>query len=228
MPKKLPLIVIDAGHGGQDPGTIGRSQTKEKNITLAYAHALRDALVATGRFRANLTRSGDTFILLRERFHIARQQKADLFISLHADSAPTTRAKGLSIYTLSEDASDAEAAALATQENKVDVLADVNLGSQDDEVASILIDLAQRETKNKSIILADNIVTALRGRVELLPNTHRYAGFAVLKAPDIPSALIEIGFLSNADEEQKILSRTHRGEVVRGIITGITKYSAGQ
>jgi N-acetylmuramoyl-L-alanine amidase len=222
----LPLIVIDAGHGGQDSGTIGRSQTKEKNVTLAYAHALRDALVATGRYRASLTRSDDRFIMLRDRFRMARAQKAALFISLHADSAPTDQARGLSIYTLSEEASDAEAEALAAQENKVDVLAGVDLGTQDADVADILIDLAQRETKNKSIILADDIVDAMRGRVDLLKNTHRYAGFAVLKAPDIPSALIEIGFLSHPEEEKKIITRTHRAAVIRGIVTGMDRYFA--
>lgn len=223
-PARIPLVVIDAGHGGQDPGTIGNSKSKEKEITLAYARALRDALVATGRYRATLTREDDRFILLRERFRIARRQKADLFLSLHADSAPTTTAHGLSIYTLSEDASDAESAALAAQENKVDVLAEVDLGTQDEEVAGILIDLARRETTNKSVILADSIVAGLRGRVPLLPNTHRYAGFAVLKAPDIPSALVEIGFLSNPEEERKILTREYRTKVVNGLMTGISKF----
>lgn len=223
-----PLIVIDAGHGGIDPGTIGVRKTKEKNVTLEYAKALKTALENTGRYRVHLTRSDDRFILLRERFHIARRMHANLFISLHADSALNKSARGLSVYTVSEESSDAEAAALAAQENKVDVLADMDLSHQDADVADILIDLAQRETKNKSITLADHLVAALRGKVTLLSNTHRYAGFAVLKAPDIPSALVEIGFLSHPEEEQIIQSRQHREQVVQGLVKGITNYFAQQ
>lgn len=227
LPAK-PLVVIDAGHGGQDPGTIGRRKTQEKNVTLAYAKALKQALEGTGKFRVALTRADDRFILLRERFHIARRMNADLFISLHADSAPNINARGLSVYTVSEDASDAEAAALAAQENKVDVLADMDLTHQDGDVADILIDLAQRDTKNKSIKLADHLVSAMHGEVPMLPNPHRYAGFAVLKAPDIASALVEIGFLSHPQEEQVIQAFSHREQVVQGLTRGITNYFAEQ
>ncbi len=225
LPEK-PLIVIDAGHGGQDPGTLGGQGTREKNVTIEYARALKQALINSGKFRAELTREGDYFILLRERIHIAKEKGANLFISLHADSAPSTRARGLSIYTLSEEASDAEAEALAAKENKVDILADVDLSHQDKDVAEILIDLAQRDTKNKSISLAENLVSSLQRQVTLLSNTHRFAGFAVLKAPDIPSALIEIGFLSHPEEERLIRSDRHRNQVVRGIVEGITNYFA--
>ncbi len=223
-----PLIVIDAGHGGQDPGTIGRNKTHEKTVTLDYAKALKNALESSGKYRVALTRSDDRFILLRERFHIARRMKANLFVSLHADSALNSSARGLSVYTVSEESSDAEAEALAAQENKVDVLAEINLDTQDQDVADILIDLAQRDTKNKSILLAEHIVEAMQGKVALLNNTHRYAGFAVLKAPDIPSALVEIGFLSHPEEEQVIQSSRHREHVVQGLVQGITNYFAEQ
>lgn len=218
-----PLIVIDAGHGGQDPGTSG-AKSREKEITLRYAKSLQNALLATGKYRVSLTRETDKFILLRERFRIARRQKADLFLSLHADSAPSSKASGLSIYTLSEKSSDAEAEALASQENRVDLLADVDLTHEDEEVAGILIDLTRRETKNKSVILAETIVTTMKNKVKLLTNPHRFAGFAVLKAPDIPSILIEIGFLSNKQEESRILSADHQKNIVDGITTGVSAY----
>jgi N-acetylmuramoyl-L-alanine amidase len=220
----LPLIAIDAGHGGQDPGATGKGGTKEKYVTLEYARALADALKATGRYRVMLTRDGDYFILLRERVKIAKKAGADLFISLHADSAPSATARGFSVYTLSEEASDAEAAALAAQENKADVLGGMDLTHEDRDVADILIDLAQRDTKNKSINMAEGLVHKMKGQIPLLPNTHRYAGFAVLKAPDIPSALVEIGFLSNAEEERLIKSPDYRKKVIAGLVRGIDHY----
>jgi len=225
---EMPLIVIDAGHGGQDPGAIGVGKTQEKKVTLSYALALRDALRKTGKFRAEVTRATDTFILLRERFRVARRMKADLFLSLHADASPNRKAKGLSVYTLSEEASDAEAAQLAQKENKADLLAGVDLSHEDKEVAGILLDLARRETKNKSIILAEKLIISLNSKIQLLTNPHRFAGFAVLKAPDIPSALIEIGFLSNAKEEKRLKSSAHKRKVVRGIVEGVGNYFADE
>lgn len=223
---KKPLIIIDAGHGGKDTGAIGRERTREKDITLQYARELARVLNESGRFEAKLTRDDDRFILLRDRVKIAREQKGDLFLSIHADSAPTIQARGLSVYTLSEEASDKEAAALAVQENKVDVLAGFDLSHEDHDVANILIDLAQRDTTNKSITLAESMVQAMQGKIALLPNTHRFAGFAVLTAPDMPAVLIEIGFLSNPKEEKLIKTTQHRREVVEGIMRGIEKYFA--
>lgn len=219
-----PLIVIDPGHGGVDPGTTGEKGVREKDITLSYAQRLRDALLATGRFRALLTRDDDRFIRLRERIHIAREAGAKLFISLHADSAPTLEARGLSVYTLSEDASDEEAAALAAQENKADIIAGIDLSHERGDVMDILIDLAQRETKNKSVRLAELLVRELGKQVRLLPNTHRFAGFAVLKAPDVPSVIIEIGFLSHPEEEKRIQQKEHRDKVVQGIVKAVVRY----
>ncbi len=148
--KQLPLIVIDAGHGGQDPGAIGLHDTHERDVTLNFARALKKALVATGRYRAALTRDGDSFIMLHDRVNIARKQKADILISLHADSNPKPEARGLSLYTLSATASDEEAAALAERENKADIITGIDLNTTDADVAGILIDLTQRETMNKS------------------------------------------------------------------------------
>jgi N-acetylmuramoyl-L-alanine amidase len=223
-----PVIVIDAGHGGKDTGAIGRGGSYEKHIVLEYARDLAEALIDTGEFHARLTRKGDYFILLRDRVKLAREAKADIFLSLHADSAPSIKARGLSVYTLSEEASDKEAAALAERENKAGILEGVDLTHENKDVANILIDLAQRDTKNKSIILADHVVESLDGQITLLPNTHRYAGFAVLTAPDIPSALIEVGFLSHPKEEYIIQKRTYRKKVIEGIVRGLQKYFAAQ
>jgi len=218
-----PVIVIDAGHGGIDPGTSGPNGTVEKMIVLEYAQALRTKLQKSGHYQVVLTRDRDKFIMLRKRVEIARKAGGDIFISLHADSAPGA-AKGLSIYTVSEQASDEEAESLAARENKADVLAGINLQGERDDVAGILISLAERDTKNRSATLADLLVMSLDDHVHLLPDSHRFAGFAVLKAPDIPSVLIEIGFLSNPQEEKLIKSKAYRDKVVSGIAKGVENY----
>lgn len=224
QPYRKPMVVIDAGHGGRDPGARGVKGTNEKEITLRYAHALRDALLKTGRYDVFLTRNDDTYIMLRERLALGRNAKGDIFISIHADSAENPNTRGLSVYTLSETASDKEAAALAARENKVDIIYGMNLSSETPDVTEILIDLAQRETRNKSWKLAETLVDAVKTKVKLLPNTHRQAGFAVLKAPDVPSVLIELGFLSNHRDEALITSRNYRNEVVNGLVKGIDTY----
>jgi N-acetylmuramoyl-L-alanine amidase len=220
----LPLVYIDPGHGGPDPGTIGRNGTYEKNVTLAVAQELQRQLLASGRYRVKLTRSSDQFVALRARFEMARIDHADIFISLHADSSFVGDARGASIYTLSETSSDAEAAALAAKENKADLIAGVDLSKQNVVVTSILIDLAQRETKNLSARFAELLVEKL-GRVTLLlRNTHRYAGFAVLKAPDIPSVLIELGYLSDSQDEALLLSAAHRAKLAGAMLLAIDGY----
>ena len=221
---KLPLIAIDAGHGGIDSGTVSASGTQEKDVVLEYAKALREKLLSTGKYRVLLTRDGDYFIMLRKRVDIARRSGASLFISIHADSAEEDYARGLSVYTVSEKASDKEAEALANRENKSDVIGGMDLSTSNPDVADILISLAQRETKNNSAFLADLIVLMLGDRVKLLNNTHRFAGFAVLKAPDIPSVLVEIGFLSNPQEEKNLKSKEYREKVVSGIVAGVNDY----
>ena len=220
------IIVIDPGHGGVDPGAIGVSGIYEKHITLAAARDLRRHLEATGRFDVKLTRDRDIFIRLRGRIDRAREMNADLFISLHADTIRNRRVRGLSLYTLSERASDKEAAALAERENKADLIAGIDLTHESAEVTNILIDLAQRETMNQSAKLAGLLVDELDGRVRILGNPHRFAGFAVLKAPDIPSVLIELGFLSNKDDERALRSESHRRKLAQSIAGAVDRYFA--
>ncbi len=223
--KEKPLIVIDPGHGGVDPGASGSGRGFEKDIVLEHAFALKRALLDTGRYRVMLTREGDHFIRLRDRVEIARKAGASLFISLHADSAEGKSPRGLSVYTVSDEASDKESEALAAKENKADVLAGFNLAEEQKDVADILISLAQRETKNNSSLLADTLVKVLRKEnIKLLENPHRFAGFAVLKAPDVPSVLVEIGFISNKEEEKLLKSKTHRIRVSKALAKGIDSY----
>ena len=220
------VIAIDPGHGGQDPGAIAPTGVYEKQITLATARALRDELqsTATGRYKVVLTRNRDVFIRLRDRIAIARAAGADLFVSLHADTIANRATRGLSVYTLSERASDAEAAALAERENKVDLIAKVDFSGASPEVTNILIDLVQRETMNDSARLASLLVRELADETELLPKTHRFAGFAVLKAPDVPSALIELGYLSNTTDERLLRRRDHQRGLARAIARAIDGY----
>lgn len=223
-----PLIIIDPGHGGQDPGALGLGRTQEKHITMKFARALKAALLRTGRYRVALTREEDKYVMLPERVNIARRLKGDIFISLHADSNPRGEAKGLSVYTLSETSSDEEAAALAEHENKADIIAGLDLSTADADVASILIDLAQRETMNKSAKLADVVVKNLHPKIEKLPTTHRFAGFRVLKAPDIPSILVELGFLSNKQDERLLTSPEYETLVIGSFIKALDSYIAEQ
>lgn len=219
-----PVVVIDAGHGGVDPGTIGPGGTREKDVVLEIAKILQSRLQKTGRYDVKLTRSDDRFIMLRKRIEIARRHNASIFISLHADSAPAKHARGLSVYTVSEQASDKEAEALAARENKADVIGGMDLSREREDVAGILISLAQRETMNRSATLADVLVDALEDEVTMLPNSHRFAGFAVLKAPDVPSVLIETGFLSNPKDEKLLKTKSYREKLTRGIVLGIDAY----
>lgn len=222
-----PLIVIDPGHGGIDPGAIGASVT-EKELTLAVAKALKQQLEATDKFRVLLTRSTDVYVPLRDRFGLARERGADLFISLHADSHNDPTMRGASVYTLSEKASDAEAEALAAKENKSDIIAGVDLSKQSNAVTDILIDLAQRDTKNMSTRFASLLVRELKEETLLLGNTHRYAGFAVLKAPDVPSVLIEMGYISSSKDEALLSSTEHQRRVARAVRQAVEEYFSWQ
>jgi len=221
---RRPTIVIDAGHGGVDPGAIGVSGTKEKDLVLAYSRALAEKIRASGRFRVVMTRDDDRFIPLRQRFAIAEQAKADLFISLHANTNPSGSIRGASVYTLSEEASDAEAAAIAARENKADAIGGLDLAVQPGEVGRILLGLAQRDTMNLSKTYAVMLVDELGKRVELLRNTHRFAGFAVLKSPTVPSVLLEIGYISHRDEERQLRDPTHRQRVVDAVFDAISRH----
>lgn len=222
-----PVIVIDPGHGGIDPGAIG-SSINEKQLTLAVAKALKKELEDTGKFRVLLTRSRDVYIPLRERFGLAREKGADLFISLHADSHNNPLTRGASVYTLSEKASDTEAEALAAKENKSDIIAGVDLSKQSNVVSNILIDLAQRDTKNMSTRFASLLVRELKDETMLLGNTHRFAGFAVLKAPDVPSVLIEMGYISSSKDEALLSSSGHQKKLARAVRQAIENYFSWQ
>lgn len=217
------IIVLDPGHGGRDPGAIGYSGVYEKNITLAMGKELKKILEKEG-YKVYLTRSTDIFIPLRERVRIARRYKADLFLSIHADSAVNRSAKGLSVYTLSETASDKEAEALAERENKADVIGGLNLVEHSKEVSDILINLAQRESMNRSSEFATFMVQEMRKSVQLVDNTHRFAGFAVLKAPDIPSALLEMGYLSNRTEERLLKQASYRKKLAISTTKAVNKF----
>ena len=220
---KKKIVVLDPGHGGKDPGAIGYSGVYEKNITLAMAKEMKTILEKEG-YKVYLTRSTDVFIPLRDRVKIARKHNADLFMSIHADSAVNRSAKGLSVYTLSETASDKEAEALAERENKVDVVAGLNLLEHSKEVSDILINLAQRETMNRSSEFATFMVQEMRKSVQLKDNTHRFAGFAVLKAPDVPSVLLEMGYLSNRTEERLLKQKSYRKKLAVSTSKAVEKY----
>lgn len=218
-------IVIDPGHGGADPGAIGKGGVREKNITLQVAKQLARQLEETGRYKAVLTRNTDVYIRLRERVAFSRRVKGDLFISIHADKIGRTGVRGASLYTLSETASDHETARLAEQENNSGVVAGVDLAAESQDVADILLDLAMREKMNESKLLGRYVEEALiNNSIRLLPNSHRAAGFAVLKAPDVPSVLIETGFLSNADEVKLLTSPQFHRKISGAIVDGIDAY----
>lgn len=222
------VIVIDPGHGGIDPGTIGVNGTWEKRIVLEYARALRRRLRASGRYEVHLTRNRDIFIPLRRRVAIARAKGADLFISLHADSMPNPRMRGAHVYTQSERASDKEAAALAAKENKSDAIAGVDLTAQPDEVANILIDLARRETWNQSAVFAKSLIHELRKVTRTIRKSHRFAEFAVLTAADVPSILVELGYLSNRQEERRLRTKKHRVRVAGALARSVDRYFTKQ
>ena len=224
-PLPKPLVIIDPGHGGVDPGAISPTGIREKDVTLALAKELRRQLMDTGRYRVMLTRDTDVFIKLADRVKFARQNSGDLFVSLHADSINQSDVTGVSIYTLSEKASDAQTAKLAARENRADLIAGLDLEVADDDVANILVDLAMRDTMNQSKFFANEVVDTLGSKgVSLLDPAHRFAGFAVLKAPDIPSVLVEAGFMSNKKEARLLNTPEHRRRIAESLRKGIDIY----
>jgi N-acetylmuramoyl-L-alanine amidase len=228
-PDAKPVVVLDAGHGGIDPGTKSAAGTAEKDVVLTFARALKSKLEAAGRYEVFLTRQDDTFLALRERVEFAQKKSAGLFLSIHADYFPQEIVKttGATVYTLSEQASDEEARALAAKENFSDALAGIELPSDSDEVlANILIDLAQRETQNRSMVFARSIVGELATRGALHTRKIRSAGFRVLKAPDVPSVLLELGFLSNPDDEKLLTSAAWRERTAEAVAKSIDGYFA--
>lgn len=217
-------IVIDAGHGGVDPGTSSARGVPEKQVVLAIARAIRNRLARNPRYRVEMTRDEDIFIDLRERIAIARSYDADLFLSIHADALGNRSVRGATVYTLSEQASDAEAAALARKENKADLIAGVDLSSAEGIVTNILIDLAQRETMNFSARFANYLVEELGQRHVLRKNSHRFAGFIVLKAPDVPSILLETGYLSNARDAAWLQSDAGQQSIAVSVEQAVAQY----
>jgi N-acetylmuramoyl-L-alanine amidase len=234
-PKKLPsparqhIVVLDPGHGGIDPGAIGTDGTYEKDVVLKVGLEVRRRLEATGRYKVVMTRDTDRTVRLRERLQIAHESGGQLFISLHADSLVVApEVQGASVYTLSEQASNDEAARLASRENRADILAGIDLSGQEDVVTEILIDLAQRDANNKSIEVADLMLDQLGNVTKLARQRPSQAGFVVLKSPDMPSVLIELGYLSNAADERALRDPGHVAKLAKAIVEGIDRYFASE
>jgi N-acetylmuramoyl-L-alanine amidase len=224
------LIAIDAGHGGIDTGATGSdSKVQEKDVTLAFAKALADRINQENGIHAFLTRDDDTYISLSERVVIARQRGAKLFISLHADTLRQKDIRGATVYTISDKASDALSAGLAERENRSDGIAGVEYTDEPAEVTDILIDLTRRETQAFSIQLAENVLKSFEGQIEVINNPLRHAGFRVLQAPDVPSILLELGFLSNAKDEKLLVDPAWQKKTAGLIAAAVGKYlsSAG-
>jgi N-acetylmuramoyl-L-alanine amidase len=214
-PRAPRLLMIDPGHGGRDPGAIGRTGTHEKDITLDIARRMADALSGQPGITAKLTRDEDVFLPLEERVRIGREAHADLFLSVHADSAPNAAARGLSVYTLSTKASDDFSKHLADHENQADLMGGMDLPPADKEVTEILMDLAARQTRNTAQHARASFVTSLDRSWHLLTRPMRAANFVVLRAPDVPSMLVETGFLSNPQDEQILRQPQQREKIAR-------------
>ncbi len=221
-----PLIVIDPGHGGIDNGTRAPSGENEKELVLDFGLTLRDKIAKTGKYRVIMTRSDDTFIALGERAQIARNHNASLFISIHADALVRRDrgAQGITVYTLSERASDAAAARFAESENRADVIAGLDLSAEPADVANILIDLARRETKTFSVQFARTLINQMRPVTKLHQNPMKSAGFRVLKAPDVPSVLIELGFVTNKADVKALTSEVWRGNVADAMVQAVDAF----
>lgn len=219
VPSK-PVIVIDPGHGGRDPGAIGQKGTHEKDITWASAKELQRQLLATNRYKVILTRTKDVYVDHEERLRIARAGGADLFISIHADSAGNKSARGATVYTLADRAKNRSKRIVNSQ----NWIMDVDLSDQSDSVGDILVDLAQRSTSTQSEKFADYLVEGLGSSTRMIRNSHRRAGYYVLLAPDVPAVLLEMGFLSNVRDENLLNSANHRKKVLKSVTRSINKY----
>lgn len=214
------VIVIDAGHGGKDSGALGATK-HEKDLTLAAAHALRDRLMKSGRYKVVMTRDTDVFVPLEQRVQIARRANADLFISLHADSGGDPAIRGATVYTLSEKGTDRVARGVF---GKSDWFMNVALPGQDAATQRILLDLTQRETKNRSSVFAETVLSKISDKVELLRRSHRDAGFMVLLAPEVPAVLLEMGFVTNAEDERVLADPERRKVFMSGVADAIDAY----
>jgi N-acetylmuramoyl-L-alanine amidase len=223
-----PIVVIDPGHGGPDTGTKAASGEYEKDIVLEFSLLLRDQLEKSGKYRVVMTRADDTFIPLSERVQLARSREAALFISIHADALRRSEgdAQGATIYTLSETASDSEAARLAEAENKADAIAGIDLSAEPNDVADILIDLAQRETKTFSVHFARTLVGEMKNVMRLHKHPMKSAGFVVLKAPDVPSVLVELGYVTNRQDLKAMNTASWRNRAAESIAQAVNTFFA--
>lgn len=217
-----PVIVIDPGHGGRDPGAIGVKGTHEKTITTAASKELASKLRKTGRYTVIMTRTDDSYVDHDDRLRIARVGQADLFISIHADSTSSSRARGASVYTLADRAKGRSKRIV----NNQNWILDIDLSEQTDPVGDILVDLAQRKTESQSDAFADILLGELEGKTELIGNSHRRAGYYVLLAPDVPAVLLELGYLSNAKDERLLKSKKHRNKITSSVVRAIDQYMA--
>lgn len=222
-----PLVMLDPGHGGKDPGAIGYSGTYEKHVSLATALELKRQLEAAGRYRVELTRTRDVFIPLDERVERAQHRGAVLFVSMHADALSDHSVRGASVYTLAPTASDAQTAALARRENSADRFAGRQFKDASPEVSHILASLVRQETRVGSVRIARNLVGSLDDDLPMLPNPDRHAGFVVLKAADIPSVLVEMGFMSNPRDEAALRRPDHRRLVAQAMRRAVDAYFVG-
>ncbi len=222
--KKRKTVIIDPGHGGKDSGAVGVFNNLEKNITLKVGLLLKEKFEKKTNYRVVLTRQKDVFLKLRSRTSIAKKNNADIFISLHADFNRNSRARGISLYTLSEKASDKEAAALARRENRSDLIDGIDLSDETSEVTSILLDLTKRDTLNQSSLLVKFLINSFKNDLNLLQRTHRSAGFAVLKSLNIPSVLLEMGYLSNKKDSKLLVKDEYQRKLADKIVNAVVNY----
>ena len=224
---RLVTVVIDPGHGGEDPGAVGRGGSLEKDVTLAIARRLKAKIDAAPNMRALLTRDGDYFIPLQQRVAKARRVRADLFISVHADAFVKPTARGSSVFVLSENGASSSAARwLANRENAADLIGGVNIGVKDPHLARTLLDLSQTATLNDSLKLGKAVLGEIGGINDLHKGHVEQAGFAVLKAPDIPSILVETAFISNPEEEKRLTDNAYQDKMADALLTGMKRYFA--
>jgi N-acetylmuramoyl-L-alanine amidase len=223
-PSSKHVIVIDPGHGGIDPGAVSPDGTKEKDVVLAYAKALKQSLEASGRYEVLLTRTSDKLLKLDDRVEYARAHKAELFIAVHADMLDNRSVRGTTVYTVSDQASDFEADALAKKENGANQIAGLNLSNQKQDVANALVTLAQRESQSEALLFAQKTVHEITPLTELPSNPLRSAAFVVLKAPDVPSVLVELGYLSNMADETRLKSAQWRNGMAQAMSKAVDSY----
>lgn len=226
--KKRFTIILDPGHGGIDGGAMGTSGTFEKQVTLTFAEELKAKLEKDGRYDVILTRSDDRFIRLDDRVTFARDRKADLFISIYADTIRYKGVRGATVYTVSDEASDSEAAELADRENLADQVAGIEIEQENPDVVDILVELVRRETHGFSITFARNLVEKLSSVTGMIKNPHRHAGFRVLRAPDIPSVLLELGYLSNQKDEAQLLDADWRARTADSVVIAIDNFAGAR